>query len=137
MELEQLERLEKLSALKERGSISDDEFNEKKRQIMNAPPPPVPPVAGAAPVFASAPPAAKAEGGLWMAIVSLVLGVICALAIFDPDDWDKDTVAGAFLVGGVGLALGIASLVRKQRGAGMAIAGIVMCSIGLLVALGQ
>ncbi|WP_442683765.1 hypothetical protein ACSBPQ_03960 [Stenotrophomonas sp. JC08] len=79
-------------------------------------------------------------GPLWMAITSLVLGVWCALSIFEDIEID-DASMGAFAYGvqavfsATGLALGIVSLNVSKRGKGMAIAGIVTSAVGLLAAI--
>lgn len=79
-------------------------------------------------------------GPLWMAITSLVLGVWCALSIFEDievDDAGLEALAYGVqaAVSAIGLALGIVSLNVSKRGKGMAIAGIVTSAVGLLAAI--
>lgn len=38
--------------------------------------------------------ATNGAGSPWLAILSLVLGVICVLSLFDNSEWDRDTVFG-------------------------------------------
>jgi hypothetical protein len=83
-------------------------------------------------------PAQVAQGGTYgLPIPSLVLGIICVLALLDDSPWDSDTLAGGYMFAIAGLVLGIISVARQAKGRGMAIAGIVMCSITLLALVGQ
>ena len=79
----------------------------------------------------------KADGTLWIPITSLVLGIICVLAIFDDTPWDKDKIAelGGFSV--TALVLGIISLNKQKTGKGMAVTGVVLSSIALLAFVGM
>jgi len=76
-------------------------------------------------------------GSVWMAIVSLVLGIICILAMFDDSDWDKETITGLGLFSITGLVFGVISITKKKPGNGMAIAGIVLSALSLLIFLGM
>ena len=76
-------------------------------------------------------------GGTWAGVASLVLGIVCVLAMFDDSSWDSDTVAGLAMFSVIGLVLGVMAFKISQKGRGVAIAGIVMASIGLLSAIGQ
>lgn len=79
----------------------------------------------------------KKEGPIWVPIVSLVLGIVSVLALFDDSSWDEETILGLGVFAVTGLVLGCISLYNKQRaGKGMAIAGVVMSSIGLLALIG-
>lgn len=69
------------------------------------------------------------------AITSLVLGVLCVLALFDGSEWHDEATAGMALFSVVGLALGIISLRISRQSRGMAVAGIVVSVIGLLACL--
>lgn len=69
------------------------------------------------------------------AITSLVLGVLCVLAVLDNSEWHSEVTAGMALFSVVGLVLGIVSLRISGRGRGMAVVGIVVSVIGLLVSL--
>lgn len=79
---------------------------------------------------------ATPSGPLWAAITSLVLGVICALALLDDSEWDEDTVYGLILFSIIGLVFGIVGLNIGKRGRGMAVAGIVTSAVGFLCGLG-
>jgi len=72
----------------------------------------------------------------WVAIVSLVLGILTVAALFDDGVWDTDMILGMFILGGGGLTCGIVTLANKFAGKGMAIAGVVMSSVALLGTLG-
>ena len=89
-----------------------------------------------APQLLSAPAQPVKTGSSWLAIVSLVLGVIGTLALFDESEWDRDTVTGLGLFSIAGLICGVASLSQKKPGERMAIAGVVLSSITLLVFIG-
>lgn len=89
------------------------------------------------PAAAVAPVVGEGAGALWMAITSLVLGLLCTAALWGDAEHDKETLTGLgmFLVGG--LVLGVISLVGKKAGKGMAIAGVALSSFALLVLLGS
>jgi len=70
-----------------------------------------------------------------MAITSLVLGVWCALSLFDDSEREAVAYAGQAVFSAAGLAFGIVSLNVSKRGRGMAIAGIVTSAVGLLAAI--
>ena len=91
-----------------------------------------------APQSAVAPPGSSLPAGSsWMAITSLVLGIVCVLAFFDDSQWDKDTILGLGIFAVAGLALGVASLSNQSAGKGMAIAGLVMSAVSLLAYIGM
>ena len=73
----------------------------------------------------------------WMAIVSLVFGIISMLAMFDDSEWDTDTIVGLGFFSVIGLVFGIVSVNKKKPGNGMAIAGIVLSAISLLIFFGM
>ncbi|MGB9090663.1 MAG: DUF4190 domain-containing protein [Pseudomonas farsensis] len=89
-----------------------------------------------APQFATSNPGPASGGSAWLAIVSLCLGILCTLALFDDSEWDMDTMAGLGLFAGTGLIMGIISINQKKPGNGMAIAGVVMAVISLLCLIG-
>jgi hypothetical protein len=73
----------------------------------------------------------------WMAIASMVLGVICFLALIGDDSgWDASETSGLGLFSVIGLALGIISLNATKAGKKMAITGIVLACIAGLAAFG-
>jgi len=73
---------------------------------------------------------------LWLAIVSVILGVLTVLALFDESPWDIETIIGMVLLSGFGLALGIVTLANKYAGKGLAIAGVITNAISVLASLG-
>ncbi|MDY0250057.1 MAG: DUF4190 domain-containing protein [Pseudomonas sp.] len=78
----------------------------------------------------------KETGTLWLPVPSMVIGIICLLALFDDSGWDVDMLTGLFFMGIVSLVLGIVSVAIQQAGKGMAIAGIVLSSLSLLAGIG-
>lgn len=86
---------------------------------------------------AVSPPNQKTDGSLWMPITSLVLGIICVLALFDDSQWDKDTILGLGIFSVAGLVLGAISINKQTTGKGMAITGVILSSIALLVFIGM
>ena len=79
----------------------------------------------------------KRIGTYGLPIPSLVIGIIFTLSLFDNSRWDSDTIDGAAAFCIAGLVLGIVSVCRQRKGKGMAVAGIVLSSIGLLGAIGR
>lgn len=80
---------------------------------------------------------AELSGTYGWPIPSLVIGIFAALSLFDDSKWDSDTIDGAATICITGLTLGIVSLCRQRKGKGMAVAGIVLSSIGLLAVIGR
>lgn len=78
-------------------------------------------------------PATNGVGSPWLAIVSLILGVICALCLFDNSEWDRDTAVGLSTFSIAGLISGIISINQKKPGNNLAIAGVVLSAIATLV----
>ena len=76
------------------------------------------------------------DGTLWLPLPSMIIGILCVLALFDESEWDSDTLVGLFIMGITSLVLGIVSLNTQKAGKGMAIAGIVLSSIFLLTGVG-
>lgn len=131
MERGYIQQLEKLAELKEKGILSDTEFNLKKDELLK------PQKTTPTPPNEKAASEVKPEGTYWLPIPSLVLGILCALAIFDESEWDQDTINGLFLFAVIGLVLGIIGVSKQVKGRGMSIAGIVLSSLGLLAWLGM
>ncbi|AZL66370.1 MULTISPECIES: DUF4190 domain-containing protein [Pseudomonas] len=73
----------------------------------------------------------------WMGIVSLMLGIMCVLALFDDSEWDVETIMGFVLIASTSLLVGSISINQKRPGNGMAIAGVVMAGISLICGIGQ
>lgn len=72
----------------------------------------------------------------WMAITSLVLGIICVLALLDDSDWDKDTISGLGFFSVLGFVFGAISINKKKPGNNLAIAGVILSLISLLALIG-
>ncbi|MBV6286723.1 DUF4190 domain-containing protein [Pseudomonas aegrilactucae] len=77
-----------------------------------------------------------AQASPWMGIVSLILGILCGLTLFDDSEWDSETLLGLSIFAVMGLIFGIISIVQKKPGNNMAIAGVVLSSVSLLVFIG-
>ena len=73
----------------------------------------------------------------WMGITSMVIGIFCVLMLFADSKWDNDEITGLAMLSITGLVFGIISLAKKRCAKGMAIAGIVLASIGILAAIGM
>lgn len=80
--------------------------------------------------------ATNVVGSPWLAILSLILGVISALCLFDESEWDRDTVAGLSTFSIAGLICGIISINQKKPGNNLAIAGVILSAIATLVFVG-
>ncbi len=82
--------------------------------------------------FIAASPHQTTDGPLWVPTTSLVLGIICILALFDDSKWGKDTILGFGSFPVAGLVFGAISL-KQKTGKGMAITDVVLSSMALLV----
>lgn len=130
MDRSQIEQLEKLASLKEKGILTDEEFSKKKAELLSARHENIQVVSNPTPIQSY-------EGSYWLPIPSLVLGIVCILALFDESGWDTDTMVGMLMFAVMSLVLGIVSVSKQEKGKGMAIAGIVMSSISLLALIGM
>ncbi len=73
---------------------------------------------------------------LWLAALSVVAGVISLMIVlFDDEGWDRDTVAGFFMLVLIGLAAGIGTLSNGLLGRRVAISGIVINSLAGVIGL--
>lgn len=131
MDRDKLEQLEKMAALREKGILTEEEFQRKKTELLAARR-----QQETSPILSSVS-SGKDEGTYWLPIPSLVLGIVCMLALFDDSGWDNDTIVGMLLFAVTSLVLGIVSVSKQEKGKGMAIAGIVLSSISLLALLGM
>jgi hypothetical protein len=68
----------------------------------------------------------------WLAIVSLILGIICILTLIDDSPWDRSTLFGMSIFSVASLACGIISINQKRPGNNLAIAGVVLSAIATL-----
>jgi len=75
------------------------------------------------------------SGSPWMSITSLVLGIICVLAMFDDSEWDNDTIVGLGFFSVIGLTFGIINITQNKSGHNMAIAGVILSVISLLISV--
>ena len=78
----------------------------------------------------------KKDGTLWLPLPSMIIGIICFLALLDDSEWDTDTFVGLFIMAIISFILGIISVNTQKTGKGMAITGIVLSSIALLAGIG-
>lgn len=69
----------------------------------------------------------------WLAIVSLIFGIICALTLFDDSDWDAETILGVGVFSIAGLACGIICINQQHPGKNLAIAGIILSGLTAFV----
>ncbi|WP_194788207.1 DUF4190 domain-containing protein [Pseudomonas sp. UFMG81] len=72
----------------------------------------------------------------WMGIVSLMLGILCFMTLFDDSAWEDETLLGLGLFASTSLILGVISINQNKPGNGLAIAGVVMAGISLLCLVG-
>lgn len=82
------------------------------------------------------PASAKTDGPVWMAIVALVSGIICALALMNDEPMDEETILGLFIFSIAGIVFGAISIKKYISGKKMAIAAVVLSSISLLALIG-
>lgn len=119
-----LEQIERLSTLKEKGILSETEFNEKKAVLLDA--------------YSHSiqnPPTSLSGSGYWFAVPSMIFGIFVLLACLDLESWDKDTYVGAFVFIAFSLVLGTIGVVTQKHGKSMSIAGIVLSSLATLMIL--
>jgi hypothetical protein len=76
-------------------------------------------------------------GTYGLPIPAMVIGIIVVLCLLDDSKWDSDQINGGLMFAAAGLTLGIISVCRQRKGKGMAVAGIVLSSIGLLGFIGR
>ena len=124
-----LTQLEKLSELKDKGIITDNEFNEKKRLLLNE-------------LDNSIKIEKKKENEqnnatYWLPIPSFILSIFAILSTFDIDNWTSDTNVGFAVFIILALVLGIVSVTTQEKGKGLSIAGIVLSILAVLVFIGN
>ena len=78
----------------------------------------------------------KKDGTLWLPLPSMIIGIMCFLALLDDSEWDTDTFVGLFIMAITSFILGVISVNTQKTGKGMAITGIVLSSIALLAGIG-
>lgn len=124
-----LTQLEKLSELKDKGILTDNEFNEKKRLLLNE-------------LDNSIKIEKKKENEqnkatYWLPIPSFILSIFAILSTFDIDNWTSDTNVGFAVFIILALVLGIVSVTTQEKGKGLSIAGIVLSILAVLVFIGN
>jgi len=72
----------------------------------------------------------------WLGITSLILGIICLLALFDDSAWDNESLFGLSMMASLSLILGIVGINQSKTTNGLAIAGVVMSGVSLICYLG-
>jgi len=120
-----IKELEKLADLKEKGIITEEEFNSKKEILLNS--------------LTSCNKAIEKENEdktYWLPVSSMILGIFAMLACFDKGNWSHDTFIGASFFIILSLTLGIISISVQQKGKGMAIAGITLSILSALIVTG-
>ncbi|SHN51976.1 hypothetical protein [Desulfovibrio litoralis] len=76
------------------------------------------------------------QAPIWSSITSMVLGIL-ALMTFLTEEWfTVDEAIGLAIISGLAIIFSAVALSQKQRGRGMAIAGLVTGILGALCALG-
>jgi hypothetical protein len=71
-----------------------------------------------------------------MGIVSLMLGILCAMTLFDDSAREGETLLGPGLFASSSLILGVVGINQNKPGNGLASAGVVTASIWLLRLVG-
>jgi hypothetical protein len=72
------------------------------------------------------------DGPIYIPITSMVIGIICAMALLDDSEWDKDELVSGLTLATSGLVLGVISLVKQEAGRGISTTGIVFSSIAII-----
>ncbi len=78
-------------------------------------------------------PVPSGSGSSWLAISSLILGILTALVLFDDGEPTSDELAGLLFLSLTGLVLGCISLSQKHSGQALATAGVVLSGLSTLV----
>lgn len=77
-----------------------------------------------------APTPGRGRPGRFLAIASLVLGAVAVIGAFVPF-----VTYGSWFIGVAGMALGVVALLRRTRGRGLAIGGILLSGLGFLLSI--
>jgi hypothetical protein len=126
LSLEILEKIEKLSELKDKSIITEKEFEDKKKFLLEE-------LTKSEKILKNE----KTEGSLWLPIPSFIFGIIGFLATFDDYEWTIAEEMGVYFFIFMSLLLGIVSVSIQKEGKGIAIAGIVLSTLAGLVILGN
>jgi len=77
-------------------------------------------------------------GSLWPSITSLVIGIICLLAMADDTTaWDEDMLVALIGLGLLGFGFGAYSIANQNQGKGMAITGVILGLLSALIGIGN
>jgi len=78
----------------------------------------------------------KTQSSPWLAIISLVLGILCTLSLFDDSQWDKDTIIGLCIFSITGIITGTISINKNESNKSISITGTILSSICTLIFIG-
>ena len=81
--------------------------------------------------------AASKTGTLWLAVPSLITGILSLITLADPSEWDVDTYFGVLTFIVIAIVLGGFGAFTQTRGRGMSIAGIILALLALLGVIGR
>ena len=76
------------------------------------------------------------EGSLWIAIVSLITGILAIVTTLVDGEWDNESIEAFLSFVTLSLGFGIFGIVKKLNGIGMSITGVVLSSLAILIAIG-
>jgi len=120
-----IKELEKLADLKEKGIITEEEFNSKKEILLNS-----------LTFCNKAIEKENKDETYWLPVLSMILGIFAMLACFDKGNWSHNIIVGVSFFIILSLTLGIISISIQQKGKGMAIAGITLSILSALIVTG-
>ncbi|QEZ90216.1 SHOCT domain-containing protein (plasmid) [Aliarcobacter cibarius] len=124
MSLEILEKIEKLSELKDKGILTQEEFENKKRYLLDEN------NNNNEMSFTK-----KTEGTNWLPIPSFIFGLLAFLASFDESEWNMDEKIGVLFFISIAFILGFISISIQNNGKALSIAGIVLSILASLAIL--
>ncbi len=123
-----LNKIEKLANLKDKGILSQEEFESKKKILLNA--------------FENDTKVSTVHtedntASIWMAIFGSMFGFLVFIIPFEDGKWDKDTVIGFIFFAFIAIALAVASLKMSNKGASQifSIITIVLTTFGIFLAV--
>ena len=129
MSNELLTQLEKLSELKDKGIITDNEFSEKKRLLLSK--------LDNSIRIEKKKDNEQNKATYWLPIPSFILSILAILSTFDIENWTQDTNKGFAIFIGLSVILGIVSISIQEKGKGLAIASIILSILAVLVYIGN
>lgn len=126
MNIDNLDKLEKLSVLKERGVLTDEEFNSKKRILLES-----------LDSCSRLTNQKNENGTYWLPVPSMILGILVILECFDGGGrWNVFAIIEESILIIISLTLGIMSISIQEKGKGMAIAGITLSLLSSFIIIG-